>query len=217
MVFHQYRAILVHVPKTGGQSIKDLLGREQSNVDAFPGVLSAELGDATTGRKHVHMSAREMAAHDQFGYFRSYFRFAFVRNPFDRAVSEFFWRKSRHPVRIAFDTFEEFAHALRDGWEFDKDDGRHIASQSAMLCDVDGKLMVDFVGRHEQFAADATRLLHHLGLSPGPFPRQNATRHVHYSSYYSPDSRRIVADLYAEDLERYGYRFESAASPVETC
>ncbi len=38
-------------------------------------------------------------------------------------------------------------------------------------------------------------------------PHENRTEHEHYTRYYDPETIRLVAQRYGEDIERFGYRY----------
>ena len=68
---------------------------------------------------------------------------------------------------------------------------------------------VDVVGRLENFAADVDVLRDRLGLAPAePVPHRNKSPHAHYSQYYNERTRARVAELFAPDVERFGYHYE---------
>jgi hypothetical protein len=204
MVFHQHRCIHVHVPKTGGQSIRLLLEPGERNIDAF------DCEGEGLGEKATHLFAWEMRDSDREGIWGEYFSFAFVRNPWDRVVSEYLWRERRSHIRIAYETFEAFLEALKTGWDYEMDDYRHVVMQSRFVCDEEGDVMVDFTGRFETLERDVEEVRRLLNLPKQALPKFNLSKQRgHYSVYYTPETRKMVGEMYAEDVERFGYRFES--------
>lgn len=84
----------------------------------------------------------------------------------------------------------------------------HFRPQSAILKNT----AVEFTGRFEEYAGAVAVILHRLGLEQPIFlPRRNAStsQMPPLSTSYSRSSREIVADVYAADIERWSYRFES--------
>jgi hypothetical protein len=82
----------------------------------------------------------------------------------------------------------------------------HFASQYLHVTDAAGAVFVDSLGRFEKLAEDFSRIAERLGL-PGRLPHMLKTVHEHYSSYYTPECRRLVADRWARDIELFGYLF----------
>ena len=75
------------------------------------------------------------------------------------------------------------------------------------LLTADGR-KADFIGRTESFAADVALIRKHLGLPPvDELPARNMTSHGHWRDYYNDRTRDIVADIFADDLAEFGYRF----------
>jgi hypothetical protein len=77
------------------------------------------------------------------------------------------------------------------------------------LCDARGELLVDFVGRYESLGADVQRVFDRLELGAARLPHLNRREHDHYSRSYDERTRALVAERFAKDCARFGYRFES--------
>lgn len=241
MICHDLKCIFVHIPKTAGQSIEQyfldhlglahherqqlLLGKN-TNPEAGPPQLS-------------HLTARQYTAggHIRTVEFDAYFKFGFVRNPWDRLVS--FYKYRGHAHRYDFKTFV-FKHMPRPGWS---NDYCHVMSQYEYLY-ADGRRLVDFVGRFERLQPDFDTVCTQLGLPILPLPHLNRglrqyslqavltskprkilrnfkrllrqgrlQQHTfsHYSGYYDAETRAYVAERYRQDIEAFGYTFESPA------
>ncbi len=228
MYCKEYNCLFVHIPKTAGKSIESyflgLLGLRWE--DRAPLLLRAN-DDPTRGPERLaHMTAREYV---ELGYltqdqFDSAFRFAFVRNPWARLVSEYRYRK--HYLRFGFRDF--VLHQLPQASM--RDTYRHIVPQSEFLLDNNGELSVNYVGRFENLQADFNEVCNLLKLNPVTLPHvddgsgaaltaldrvrellgmRKEAAHNHYSGYYDAETRGRVAELYAQDIEVFGYSFES--------
>ena len=64
----------------------------------------------------------------------------------------------------------------------------------------DGKIIVDKVYRFEALG----ELERDLSLTLGHI---NASKHRHYRKHHTDETRKWVAKVYAEDIERFGYTF----------
>ncbi len=61
--------------------------------------------------------------------------------------------------------------------------------------------------RTETFAEDLAEVERRLGGDPTPVPHRNRSPHGSYRDYYTPATRDRVAEVYADDLEAFGYTF----------
>lgn len=206
----QNRVLFVHVSRTAGMTITNYLRR------ALP-----------DSRRLVGQHAPLIAARPILGdLFDESFKFAFVRNPWDRFVSWYtVLGQAKHAAQTdramfidpesehwkGFDAFLELWSAeevLMDGVV------RHRLSQWAQLVDGEGKLLTDDFGRFETFVEDAVRLLTKAGLPCGSLSTINSSQHHHYSVYYSDFGRELIAQVFPEDIVNLGYRFEDARGQV---
>jgi hypothetical protein len=209
--------LFVHIQKTAGSTLRQVLHERIPDLRPFLGThdtaLDARraLGDAAHGE---HMTA------------------AFVRNPWDRLVSWYsmimqarasgaWWRRHAHrPVPRLWsyvyanaDTFEDFLRHCTA--EIDDVDGRKsfCRNQVDYLSDEGGRPIVQFVGRYETLDEDTARLFERLGLRGVRLPRVNASRHRHYSAYYSDALADLVRERYARDIAAFGYEFVRREPP----
>lgn len=138
---------------------------------------------------------------------RSYFSFAFVRNPWDRMLSVF-CRQDPHMVmsasergidlsRLSFDEFVDLAGSVTHV---------HLMPQVGFVRDEHGNNLVDFIGRFEHLEEDFARIASRLRIE-ARLEWHNRSVHGDYRYYYSDRSRQQVADLYRDDIEAFSYRF----------
>lgn len=135
------------------------------------------------------------------GRFQRYFKFAVVRNPWARLVSEYEYILSqpshgRHSRVAGLAGFDEFV-----GMQIPRRD----AYQLNMLCDPKGRLLMDFVGKVEELEQDWSNICKRLDLPEQALPRRNTTRHRPYADYYSPQLRALVAQHWNREIELFGY------------
>lgn len=232
MICHPYRCVFIHIPKTGGISVEHVfLGLVGLTWDTRAPLLLRPNDDPAKGPPYLaHLKATEYVSRGWLSreHFDSYYKFSFVRNPWDRLVSEYKYR--RHPMRMSFKTWL-LERLPEPGFT---DAYCHLVPQHEFIYDGDGRLLVDFVGRYESLQADFDKVCERLGMPATPLPHENRSldpprirslndakkrvrrwlwtlrpRNVypHYTQYYDAEARAFVADLYRKDIEAFGYAF----------
>lgn len=208
IVSHRHRFIFAAVPKTGTHSVRQALREHMGDDDVeqvglfvnrrFPWADLAAV-------QHGHLSlgqVRPCLGEDAFG---SFFKFAFVRNPFDRFVSycAFMLRGN--------DLFQQQPREVMRHFLFRDPPEGHILfqPQASLLLDQDGKtLLTDAIGRVEDMQASYDAICARIGIPSRPLARVNGTNRDDYRRYYDRDLIDGVAARYAVDLDLFGYAFE---------
>ena len=131
-----------------------------------------------------------------------YYKFAFVRNPWDRILSACIYSNDKGYSKAKFGRdimLTEFLSAIETVpvWR-----QKYLIPQNEF---VKGS---DFVGRFENLEEDFTKVQQSLGLADVQLPILNETEHGHYSDYYSQSAKDKVACMFSKDLTEYGYEFE---------
>jgi hypothetical protein len=201
MISHQHRCIFTHVPKTAGKAVLSAFGLPMLNRD-YDGSLQHIVNPYGHERLSRYRGCPE---------FR-YFKFAFVRNPWDRLVSAFFYLDAGGCNE--FDERFRATHLARYGGDFAAfvgDFGQHVGAQhfrpqTDWLCDAAGSLLPDFVGRFEAIDRDFAIVAQRLSV-PARLPALNGSVHRPYREHYDAVAREIVARTYRSDIEAFGYEF----------
>lgn len=178
--------LFIHINKTGGRSIETALG-------------------CVYEHKTARQKRREMGAE----VWADKFTFAFVRNPWDRVVSQYSYRhrtgQEEHVGRdLSFDAWVRAVYG-----EQEKPVGANdvlFLPQSDWVTDEAGEYLVDFVGRFERFEDDFQHVCDRIGVTKS-LPHKNKSSRGHYRTYYTDETAGIVARYFAEDIDRFDYSF----------
>ena len=207
-----HRFIFFAVPKTGTHSIRQALRPHLADEDMeqvglfvqkrFPFPQLSAIG-------HGHLGVQQVRPVLGDEVFATYFKFAFVRNPYDRFISYCAFM-SRQTGQFEASPRAFMRHVIRDQPPL-----QHILfrPQHEMLCDADGSLAMDQVGRVETMQADYDAICARIGIPSERLGQVNASSHRPYTEYYDEELRTLVAGMYARDLELFDYRFDAIAPP----
>lgn len=192
------KCMFVHIPKCAGTSVRrSLFGRDGGHrpLEVFRTMVPQDLFDEC-------------------------FKFTFVRNPWDRVVSAFFFLKKSDLKRnqrfarrnlSAFNDFDSFVRqwlTRKNVWSF-----THFLPQHHFIC-IDKQLGVDFVGFYENLAEDFALVANKINR-PATLRDENRLggRAKDYREYYTEETKNIVAQVYAEDIALLGYSFDNSSLP----
>jgi hypothetical protein len=145
-----------------------------------------------------HMPAEEARALlNDDKVWRSYFKFAFDRNPWDRQVSSYHFRY-RHLERPP-----PFSCYMRSR--------RQPLVKNYQIYSLRGDVCVDFVGRYEDLDGEFKRALAQIGLTfDSELPRSKAgfrPPRLHYREYYDDETRGLVREWYKPEIALLQYEF----------
>ncbi|MGA9658633.1 MAG: sulfotransferase family 2 domain-containing protein [Asticcacaulis sp.] len=208
IVSHSQRFVFAAVPKTGTHSVRQALREHLDDTDVeqvglfvnkrFPWSDLAAI-------QHGHLSLRQVRPYLGDEAFDRYFKFAFVRNPFDRFVSycafmlrggDAFHNQPREVMRHFLFVDPPHAHIL-------------FQPQASLLVDDDGKtLLTDKIGRVEDMQADYKAVCQSIGIPSRQLDQVNKTQHKDYRDYYDQALIDGVRARYAQDLEMFNYSFD---------
>ena len=218
--------LFLHIPKTGGSSILKYLEVPYGPEYMYSSSMQC---DETTGEPQrevwlQHFTLEEVVWGSQFhirinspdggpysleeqgNIIRNMFKFCFVRNPWDRAVSDYLWHKCNTP-RYVWDA----------GTMSNMDLETFLSPEHVQIPYCHRRQQVDFakdanfVGRYENLKEDFRLVCEMIGV---PFISENfphekkSVGRKHYSHYYDDTTKKMVEDLYHDDIDRFGYKFE---------
>lgn len=213
MISHKHKCIFVEIPKTGCSSIRSVIGSPPK-----PHLNICQIKDSLRyGWTHyggiknkifncfyplLPTKSRKLIGDRQFN---SYFKFGFVRNPWDRVVSLYLRGEGlqmHHQM-----TFNEFVSWIKYSSSTCIHPVPHV-NQLDWLVDPHGNVMVDFIGRFENFQKDWLIVSNKLRLPKVlPHRNRNPIKKKHYTEFYTESTKRIINQKFQCDIEYFGYRF----------
>lgn len=142
----------------------------------------------------------------------SYFKFCFVRNPWDRIVSHYFsstqgdvhGRTYEFARGMSFDQFIE-RHVMTEK------ENKHVFPNRCLMCkDLSTWYSgVDYIGRFENYEESIYDIFRKVGINEEPVIHHlNTTQHEDYRNYYNDRTVMMVYEKYRDEIEYLGYDFE---------
>lgn len=203
MISLSRKFLFVHVPKTAGNSIQNILkdfsedriviGKGQDGIERF----CIESPNAPISK---HSNLKAYRDHLDPKTYQSLFKFACVRNPWDQMISFYF---SPHRAVSKF--------IRRDFIDLVK---KKPTTASYLTLDgtTNGEIGVDHIMRFETLGKDFEYISEKIGIGEHHLPHRNASKRAHYSTYYDQEMIDLVAERYKRVIEMFGYTFERDAS-----
>ena len=240
MISHKHKCIFVHIPKTAGMSVENSFIKALG-LRLFAGQCHSLLLTYNKDQKYGPQTLAHLSAEEYINYnyvtekqFKDYFKFTFIRNPYDRILS--IYRHYHYHRYISFDTFlkYEFPILKKDRYYF-------IRPQYEYVFDKYNKKQVDFIGRFESLEKDFYEVfnnvkfgleeLEHINKSKIEFKkysiytirfvyaklkdkpyllknlRLDAQKNLIKKEDISSNSRQFIEKFYEKDFETFGYDF----------
>ena len=229
IISHSHKFIFIKSEKTAGTSVEAVLSAHCRDNDIVVPINDyrhnrnekgefihrAMNADEEYRRIGQHVDAKTIQRKVPAEVWNSYFKFSIIRDPWDRTVSDFFWKRRTDP---SIKPRKRFYHYL--GVPFNelapikKAFAEFIVSDEFVNNDrfyiIDDQLCVDFVIRYENLLEDISTVCKKLGLPAIDLPNLKTgfrRKHHHYSEYFDENSKAIVAEKHRNDIRLFGYKF----------
>ena len=224
MISHEYKCILIHIPKCAGTSIEAVFG----HLDGHTGIGGQDhrsLRVIQPITMHAFTSVEnlmEVLRSIRFRYFKkflnprnkytvtreqynSYFKFTFVRNPWARAFSWYknVMRDEIHKAQYGITGELSLTEFLR----LYAGKGM-LRPQLYWLKDFSGKIPLDFIGRFENLNEDFKKVTQHLKVPHITLPHKIKGTGEDYRDHYDEESIALVRRVYNEEIKLFNYTFE---------
>lgn len=211
IISHKHRFIFFAVPRTATHAVRGALRAHLDENDWEQKILHGESRipiPEIAALKHGHISLRQIKAHLPDEIRDPYFKFAFVRNPFDRFISACFFLNRKNP-----DFKGREIPVMKQLLNRDVFRRRMlIIPQYRFLVDDADQIGMDYIGRYETLQASWREICAYIGIKPEKLPEKNVSDHGHYSEYYDPELKESITKFYRRDLELFHYAWQNDAT-----
>jgi hypothetical protein len=192
----QNQVILIHVPKVAGSAISKSLNIKKT--------------------AHTHLFHYEQEDRIKF---QEFFKIGFVRNPWDRFVSAYFFLKSggmknkydryMENKLSCFNSFNDFVYLLDSNNELKNEiiNEIHFKPQYVYLINSKGEIEMDYIGYFENLEEGFTILKEKLNKPHAELIKYNYSEHKPFWEYYDQKMIDIVGAIYEKDIELFKYKF----------
>ena len=201
MIHDQNKILFIHIPKTGGSSIEKLFF-EDADTKSVP---------------HKHKTLTNIL--NKFPRTKNYFKFTFVRNPWDITYSMYRWAFKRPTFKK---TYPKLVGMTFDQWiksDYFKSpvlryinigiNGGDDGSYFDWFVDKKKRSEIDYIGKFEYLQEDFNKIcdLAKLERKELPWVNKSNMNGESYRDQYSEQAIQIVRKKYEREIEFFGYEF----------
>jgi len=214
MISIKYNFLYVHVPKTAGNAVQNVLRLYSEDkvvrLSAYQDGL--ERFEVRNDRFNIqkHSTLRDYQRELGDGALAGLFKFCCVRNPWERAISFYF---SPHRGVAAWDRMA-FLRLLDEMLPISAflqlESAAGPAQARSPAASPSPFQNVDFVMRYERLEEDFQTVCRRLGIPVQTLPVRNKSTREHFSQYYDPELVEHVRQRFADEVEFFGYEFDPA-------
>ena len=201
MINDKYKYAYLGTGKCGSTSVGRVLSKMPDTKGGQHSILLAILKDSNKDRIP-----------------NDYFTFTFYRNPYARIVSA--WQEFKKPWAFKWakeegywdkDSFKLHGLSEKNTCEDFSAFVRYITIENHIhWCQLDllrKSVKIDYIGKFETLQEDFNTICDKIGIPRQQLPHENKSNHKHYTEYYNEETKQIVAEKYAKDIEYLGYEF----------
>lgn len=202
MINHDLKCIFVEVPKTASTSIRSIIGQPSKphlNILQIREEFIRSQIEAAMDEKNDEESLIEAKMN-----FNNYFKFGFVRNPWDRVVS-LFNRKEGLQLSERM-SFEEFVGWIQNSSDTCLHPLQH-KNQLDWFIDERGDVIVDYIGKFEELEKSWQYISQRLNVKK-KLPHHNINEDkIYYKKYYNSMTKKVIEQKFKTDIEYFNYTF----------
>ncbi|MEM0991705.1 MAG: sulfotransferase family 2 domain-containing protein [Bacteroidota bacterium] len=201
LISHSKQFIFIHNYKVAGTSIRAALGKYR--LSPFQR-LQQKVG--LKGKNHHkisdnHLTARQVRARLPDSTFQQYFKFGFVRNPWDWQASLYRYalKNKQHKQHKLISEMGDFETYLQ--WRVQHD----FRLQKDFFYDENGHCLVDFIGKYENLTQDFQYICRQIDVDEQLAHHNQSQQKQAYLKAYTPEAIALIREHYQEDIVTFGY------------
>ena len=213
MISHKHKIIFIHIPKCAGSSIKNFLF-DYPKLDWREPNYDLLYGWCPERKIHLqHATSNQLLDLGLISKktWKEYFKFAFIRNPYDRAYSDYLWIQKDRNIKGKFKDYitlsGDFKKILSDN-SVKEYRGDHLIQQTEFF-DFNGFKKMDFIGRFENIHNDMNHLkeMLHINKRFDSHAKKSINKKTHYSYFYTNQRKQLVDKYFKSDVNFLDYTF----------
>lgn len=215
MIDHKYKLIFIHISRTGGTSIENAIcGNDWWNIDPHT--------------KHLTASEAKSIYKD---YWDSYFKFSFVRNPWDRLIScyhlgyyngvdflnppinecqEIYFDRKWQDKKGTLFTSKKIGIKSTLGLKYFLDNFKPPPWEQNQLIEYTDiiDLPIDFIGKYENLVEDFNYVQNKIGMTKTQLPHINKQEKNKYNYYYDEICIKKIESMYFNSIKQFNYKYD---------
>lgn len=204
--------IYIHVDRTGGTTFSKAFKRYTifQWSHRFHQLCLKVFGEIPSIQLLKEQSALELRSKVSPIVFENYFKFAMIRNPWDWMVSNYSYIQ-QYPHAWHHEVVKNLSFPEFVDWKL-QDQATAIdplglnRGLSAMFTDENGEIIVDYVGKFENFEEEFNLFCYKIGVK-SKLPHLNSSKYKPYREYYDDNLKETIREFFRLDIEMFDYKF----------
>jgi len=222
VISHKHKFIFIHNYKVAGTSITKSLSPYGIKNPTNSHILNSILGSPLVNNFEVtrrgvdillnkspieripsHITAQQLSEITSQEKWDTYFKFGFVRNPWDWQVSLYHYalQSPEHHQYNLTNSFNLFSRYIE--WRVREDK----VLQKSFFYSKTSRKLVDFIGKMENISTDFQKVCAKIGIE-SHLPHSNKSkRKRNYREYYNEHTKELIEKHFKEDIDQFDYTF----------